>query len=160
MFFSAARKIQPDDHMRGRDQRRAIMQLRDVMTPDVYVIRPDATLQEAAQQMKASHVGSLLVHGGEQAIGILTDRDMTMRAVAEGRDPTTTKVRDIMTPDIIWCCEDMDVASAIQLMKEKQIRHLAVGDQHQNLVGIVSLYAIALHTGDETLAGTAIRWPA
>ncbi len=136
------------------------MQLREVMTPAVYVIRPDATLQEAAQQMKASHVGSLLVHGGEQAIGILTDRDITVRAVAEGRDPTTTRVREIMTPDVIWCHEDADVTSAIQLMKDKQIRHLAIGDEHQNLVGIVSLYALALRTGDETLAGTAIRWPA
>ena len=136
------------------------MQLKDVMTPNVYVIRPDATLQEAAQQMKASQVGSLLVYGGEQAIGILTDRDMTMRAVAEGRDPTTTRVREIMTPDVIWCHEDADVTSAINLMKDKHIRHLAVGDEQQNLVGIVSVYALALRTGDETLAGTAIRWPA
>jgi CBS domain-containing protein len=136
------------------------MQLRDVMTADVYVIRPDATLQEAAQQMKARHIGSLLVRGGDQAVGILTDRDMTVRAAAEGRDPTTTKVGEIMTPDVIWCREDSDVTSAINLMKEKQIRHLAVGDEHQNLVGIVSLYALAIHTGDETLAGTAIRWPA
>jgi CBS domain-containing protein len=135
------------------------MQLRDVMTPNVYVIRPDATLQEAAQQMKASHVGSLVVHGGEQAIGILTDRDITTRAVAEGRDPTITRVREIMTPDVVWCHEDADVTSAIQLMKDKQIRHLAIGDEHQNLVGIVSLYALALRTGDETLLGTAIRWP-
>jgi Mg/Co/Ni transporter MgtE len=65
-----------------------------------------------------------------------------------------------MTPEVIWCREDTDIASAIQLMKEKQIRHLAVGDQHQNLVELVSLYALALRTGDETLAGTAIRWPA
>jgi CBS domain-containing protein len=136
------------------------MLLRDVMTPDVYVIRSDATLQEAAQQMKSNHVGSLLVHAGEQAVGILTDRDMTVRAVAEGLDPTTTKVRDIMTPEIIWCCEDADVTVAINLMKEKHIRHLAVGDEEQNLVGIVSLYALALRTGDETLAGSAIRWPA
>jgi CBS domain-containing protein len=136
------------------------MQLREVMIPDVYVIRPDATLQEAAQLMKGKNVGSLLVHGGEEVIGILTDRDLTMRAVAEGRDPTSTKVRDIMTPDIIWCREDADVTSAINLMKEKHIRHLAVGDEQQNLVGIVSLYVLALRTGDETLAGTAIRWPA
>lgn len=136
------------------------MQLRDVMIPNVYVIRPDATLQEAAQQMKASHVGSLVVHGGDQALGILTDRDIAIRAVAEGRDPTTTRVQEIMTPDVIWCHEDADVTSAIQLMKDKQIRHLVVGDEHQNLVGIVSLYALALRTGDETLAGTAIRWPA
>jgi CBS domain-containing protein len=136
------------------------MQLRDVMIPDVYVIRPDATLQEAAQLMKAKQVGSLLVHGGEEVIGILTDRDLTMRAVAEGRDPTSTRVRDIMTPDIIWCREDADVTSAVSIMKEKHIRHLAVGDEHQKLVGIVSLYVLALRTGDETLAGSAIRWPA
>jgi len=136
------------------------MDLRDVMTADVEVIRPDATLQEAAQQMKAKKVGSLLVQAGDQVIGILTDRDLTTRAVAEGRDPTTAKVRDVMTPEIIWCREDADVVSAINLMKEKGIRHLAVGDEHQKLVGIVSLYALALHTRDETLAGTAIRWPA
>jgi CBS domain-containing protein len=65
-----------------------------------------------------------------------------------------------MTPEIIWCREDSDVTSAVNLMKERQVRHLAVGDQNQTLVGIVSLYALALHTGDETLAGTAIRWPA
>jgi CBS domain-containing protein len=85
---------------------------------------------------------------------------MTLRAVAEGLDPTTTKVRDVMTPEVIWCHQDADVASAIQLMKDKQIRHLAVGDAQHNLVGIVSLYALALHTGDPSLAGTAIRWPA
>jgi CBS domain-containing protein len=136
------------------------MQLRDVMTPDVYVIRPDATLQEAAQQMKASQVGSLVVRGSGEAIGIITDRDLTTRAVAEGRDPTTTRVQDIMTPEVIWCREDSDVAAAITLMKDKRIRHLVVGDAQQNLVGIVSLYALALRTGDETLAGTAIRWPA
>jgi CBS domain-containing protein len=136
------------------------MQLRDVMTPDVYVIRPEATLQDAAQQMKVNQVGSLLVRMGDEAIGILTDHDITTRAVAEGRNPTTTTVREIMTPEIIWCREDSDVAAAIQLMTEKHIRHLAVGDAQQNLVGIVSLYALALRTGDETLAGTAIRWPA
>jgi CBS domain-containing protein len=136
------------------------MLIKEVMTPDVEVIRPDSTLQTAAQQMKVSNVGSLLVYVGEQVIGILTDRDITIRAVAEGRDPTTTKVRDVMTAEVIWCHQDADVTSAVTLMKEKQIRHLAVGDQHQNLVGIVSLYALALRTGDETLAGTAIRWPA
>jgi CBS domain-containing protein len=136
------------------------MLIKEVMTPDVAVIRPDSTLQTAAKQMKVSNAGSLLVYVGEQVIGILTDRDMTVRAVAEGRDPTTTKVRDVMTAEVIWCHQDADITSAVTLMKEKQIRHLAVGDQHQNLVGIVSLYALALRTGDETLAGTAVRWPA
>jgi CBS domain-containing protein len=136
------------------------MQLREVMTPDVEVIRPNATLQEAAQQMKAHHVGSLLVRAGDQVIGILTDRDMTVRAVAEGRDPTATKVRDVMTPGIIRCRQDTEVTSAICLMKDKHIRHIAVGDENRDLGGMVSLYTLALRTGDETLAGTAIRWPA
>jgi CBS domain-containing protein len=136
------------------------MRLREVMSPDVEAISPDATVQEAAQRMRAREVGSILVRAGEQVIGILTDRDMTTRAVAEGRDPMTTKVRDVMTPGIVWCRDDAEAASAVHLMKEKQIRHLAVCDERQNLVGIVSLYALALHTGDETLAGTAIRWPA
>jgi CBS domain-containing protein len=136
------------------------MQLRDVMNPDVEVVRADATLQEAAQTMKARQVGSALVRDGDQFVGILTDRDMTVRAVAEGRDPKTTQVRAIMTPEVIWCQEDDDVTAAVCCMREKHIRHLAVLNRHQQLAGIVSLYALAMHTGDETLAGTAIRWPA
>jgi CBS domain-containing protein len=136
------------------------MQLRDVMNPDVEVVRADATLQEAAQRMKARQVGSASVRDGDQFVGILTDRDMTVRAVAEGRDPKTTQVCAIMTPKIIWCQEDDDVTAAVCCMQEKHIRHLAVLNRHQHLVGIVSLYALAMHTGDETLAGTAIRWPA
>jgi CBS domain-containing protein len=136
------------------------MLLKEVMSPGVEFIGADATVQEAAQRMKARQIGSVLVRADAQVIGILTDRDLTTRVVAEGRDPTLTKVRDIMTPGIVWCGEDADLTSAVNLMKEKQIRHLVVGDAQQNLVGVVSLYALALRTGDETLAGTAIRWPA
>jgi signal-transduction protein with cAMP-binding, CBS, and nucleotidyltransferase domain len=73
------------------------MQLRDVMSPDVEVVRADATIQEAAPRMKARNIGYVLIREGEQSLGIVTDRDMTVRIAAEGRDPTTTKVRDVMT---------------------------------------------------------------
>jgi CBS domain-containing protein len=136
------------------------MQLRDVMSPDVEVVRADATLQEAAQRMKARNSGYVLIREGEQSLGIVTDRDMTVCAVAEGRDPTTTTVREVMTPVIICCFEDDDIAAAVKCMKEQQIRHVAVLDRNRHLVGVVSLYALAMHARDETLAGTAIRWPA
>ena len=136
------------------------MQLRDVMSPDLEVVRPDATLQEAAQRMKARNTGYVMIREGEQSLGIVTDRDMTVRVVAEGRDPRTTLVRDVMTPVIICCFEDDDIAAAVRRMQEQEIRYLAVLNRHQHLVGVVSLYALALHTRDEALAGAAIRWPA
>jgi CBS domain-containing protein len=136
------------------------MQLRDVMNRDVEAVRADATLQEAARRMKARNSGYVLVRESGRSLGIVTDRDMTVCAVAEGRDPTTTTVREVMTPVIICCFEDDDVSAAVKCMQEQQIRHLAVLDRNRDLVGVVSLYALALQTRDETLAGTAIRWPA
>jgi CBS domain-containing protein len=136
------------------------MQLRDVMSRDVEVVRADATLQEAAQRMKARNIGYMLIGEGGQSLGIVTDRDMTVRAAAESRDPMTTKVREVMTPVLICCFEDDDIAAAVRCMKEQQIQHLAVLDRNQHLVGVISLYALAVQTRDETLAGTAIRWPA
>ncbi len=136
------------------------MQIKNIMSRDVEVVRADATLQEAAQSMKARNIGYVLIREDGQSLGIVTDRDMTVRAAAEGRDPTTTTVREVMTPVIICCFEDDDIAAAVRCMKEQQIRHLGVLDRDQHLVGVVSLYALAMHTRDETLAGTAIRWPA
>ena len=133
------------------------MQLREVMIPNVYVIRPDATLQEAAQQMKASHVGSLMVHGRASDRASPSRYHHTSRSGRSDPPPPSPGDHDARRH---WCHEDADMTSAIQLMKDKQIRHLVIGDEQQNLVGIVSLYALALRTGDETLAGTAIRWPA
>jgi CBS domain-containing protein len=136
------------------------MQLKHIMNSDVEVVRADTTVQEDAQKMKARNIGCVLIREGEQSLGIVTDRDMTVRIAAEGRDPTTTKVCDVMTPVIICCFEDDDVAAAVRRMKEQQIRHLVVLDRNRSLVGIVSLCALAMQTKDETLAGTAIRWPA
>ena len=82
------------------------MTLKDVMTPGVEVIAPEATLQQAAAKMRRLNIGPLPVCDGDQLVGMLTDRDITVRAVAEGCDPTTTTVREAMTPDIAYCFED------------------------------------------------------
>jgi CBS domain-containing protein len=82
------------------------VQLKDVMTPGVEVIAPEASIYEAAEKMSHRDVGLLPVCDGERLIGMLTDRDITVRAVAAGREPLTTPVRDVMTPDVVygWFC--------------------------------------------------------
>src|SRR5687768_3636235 len=127
------------------------MQLREVMTPHVEVIHPDATLREAAQKMKNLDVGPIPVCDGDRLQGMLTDRDITVRATAEGRDPNNTRVREVMTPDVIYCFEDQDVQQAADLMEERQIRRLIVLNREKRLVGIVSLGDLATQTGDTEL---------
>lgn len=133
------------------------MLIRDVMTRNVEVVHPDDTLQEAAEKMKDLDIGPLPVCDDGRLVGILTDRDIAVRAVAEGQDPWTDKVRDVMTPEVISCFADQDVADAVKLMKEKQIRRLVVLDRDKRLVGILSLGDVAVHTGDEHLAGTTLE---
>ncbi len=133
------------------------MQLKDVMTRDVEVIHPDATLQEAARKMKALDVGPLPVCDGERVVGMLTDRDITVRATAEGRDPTTTKVREAMTPEVVYLLEDQDTEEAAQLMQERQLRRLLVMGPDRHVVGIVALGDLAVETGDERRVGQVLE---
>jgi len=133
------------------------MQVKDVMTRGAQCIAPDATLQEAARQMKGLDVGPLPVCENDRLVGMLTDRDITVRAVADGKDPCKTHVRDAMTEGIAYCFEDDDVADAARLMKEKQIRRLVVLNRDKRLAGIVSLGDLAVETGDEHLAGKTLE---
>ncbi|HEY8503403.1 MAG TPA: CBS domain-containing protein [Gemmataceae bacterium] len=133
------------------------MQVSDVMTRGVECIPPDATLQEAAALMKELDVGPLPVCDNDRLAGMLTDRDIVLRAVAEGRDPRQTRVRDAMTRDIVYCFEDQDVREAVRLMEERQIRRLAVLDRGKRLVGIVSLGDLAVRAGDDALSGQALE---
>src|SRR5262249_1331530 len=102
------------------------MKIRDIMTPDVECVWPDDSIQEAALKMKELDVGPLPVCDRDRAAGMLTDRDITIRAVAEGRDSRSTRVRDVMTPEVIACYDDQEVEEAAQLMQERQIRRLVV----------------------------------
>src|SRR5262249_26252215 len=98
---------------------RLIMRGKDVMTRGVECLPPSATLQQAAQKMRDLDIGPLPVCGdNDRLVGMLTDRDITVRAVAEGLDPRTTLIRDVMTPTIVYVFEDQDVSEAARLMKE------------------------------------------
>jgi CBS domain-containing protein len=133
------------------------MELRDIMTRKVEVVSGDATLKEAATKMKALDVGLIPVCDGDRLKGILTDRDITIRATADGRDPTKTKVADVRSTDIAYGLEDQEVEEAVSLMEARQIRRLPVLNQDKCLVGIVSLGDIAVHVGDTDLAGETLQ---
>jgi CBS domain-containing protein len=127
------------------------------MTRSVEWIGPDASLQEAAARMKSRGVGPLPVYDGSQLVGMLTDRDITVRATAEGEDPKVIRVRDIMTPDVVYCFDDQFVTDAAELMKEYQVRRLVVLDRDEKLVGILSLSDVAAETGDGELVGNTLE---
>src|SRR5262245_56067255 len=120
------------------------MKVFDVMTQGVECIRPEATLREAADKMKALDIGPLPVCENDRLVGMLTDRDITVRATAAGVPPGLGQVRDVMTPDIVYCFEDQDIVEAAQLMEQNQIRRLVVLNRDKRLVGIVSLGDLAV----------------
>ena len=133
------------------------MQVKDVMTKSVEIVRPDATLEEAAKKMKSLDIGPLPVCDGEQLVGVLTDRDITVRATAEGRDPKQTKVREVMSKELITIVEDQGVEEAAKLMQSKQIRRVPVLNRDKRLVGILSLGDLAQRTQDSKLAGKTLE---
>jgi CBS domain-containing protein len=129
----------------------------EAMTPDVVTVAPDASLTTAARLMRESDIGPLPVCEGKRVIGMLTDRDITVRAIAEGRDPNQTRVAEVMTPEVVCCQDGDDVQRAAQLMQSAQLRRLLVVDGEGRLAGIVSLGDIALQTGDDALTGQTLE---
>ena len=127
------------------------------MTPGVEVVRPEATIQEAAEKMRHLDIGPLPVCDGDRLVGLLTDRDITVRAVAEGRNPTATQVRDVMTPEVVYRYDDQDSQDAARLMEQYQIRRLPVLNRAKRLVGMVSLGDLAVHAGGQPLAGEVLE---
>lgn len=133
------------------------MLVKDIMSRDIQVTQPHSTLQEAAEIMKALDVGPLPVCDGDRLVGIVTDRDITVRGVAEGQDCWEGRVRDVMSMDITYCFEDDDVAIAIRQMQEKKLRRLLVLSRDKRLAGIVSLADLALHPGARDTSGETLQ---
>lgn len=133
------------------------MKIRKIMTRNVEVITTDTTLVKAANRMKALDVGLLPVCDGQTLKGMFTDRDITVRAIADGRDPRITTARDVMTPEVVYCLEGQDVREVVRMMEERQIRGMPILDASMHLVEIVSLGDIAVRTGDEAMAGEALE---
>ena len=120
------------------------MKLREIMTRDVVVLQPDDSLQSAAKKMRERNIGFLPVCDGEELIGVISDRDITIRALADGMDVNIMLGRDMMTSPAIYCFDDQDVSEVAKLMEENQIRRLVVLNRDdKKLVGVVSLGDLA-----------------
>ena len=133
------------------------MQLRDVMSRDVEVVEPEATLLQAAEKMRALNVGALPVCAGEDLVGIITDRDIVVRGLAVGKDAKTAPVSEVMTQRIEWLLDSCEVHEAADLMERKQIRRIAVLDENNKLVGIIALGDLALESQDRKLKGEILE---
>lgn len=120
----------------------------EVMTPDVEVVKREETLRDAARAMADLDVGSLPVCDGRKLVGMITDRDITVRAVAEGKS-FDTPVSEVMTDDVVWCNETDSVDDVLLRMGDAQIRRIPVIDEDRNLIGIVALGDLALEEEEE-----------
>lgn len=119
------------------------MRIEQVMTSTLVTLGANLTLQDAARKMRERNIGCLAVVEGDKLIGMITDRDICCRAVAEGIDPAKATVRDFMTKDVAYCFGDQDVVDGAHLMEEKHIRRLAVLDRQNQMLGLVSVDDIA-----------------
>jgi CBS domain-containing protein len=133
------------------------MHVKDIMSREVEMIHSNIPVQTAAEKMKMLDVGMLPVRDGEVLIGMVTDRDIVVRAIAGEMDPSKTKVKDILTPDVIYCFEDQDVSEAAKLMEENKIRRLIVLNRDKRLAGIVSKGDLAVETGSDRLIGETVK---
>ena len=124
------------------------MKIREAMIPDVRVANPDETIQQAARLMASLDAGVLPVGEKDRLVGMITDRDIAIRAIAEGKGPDA-KVRDVMTKDVKYCYEDQDVNEVTRDMADLQVRRLPVLNRDKRLVGIVSLGDIAISPDNE-----------
>ena len=129
------------------------MKLKDIMTMDVVTIQPEDTLQIAAHKMRNHDIGFLPVRQNGEVLGVITDRDIVTRAVAESMDPKTPVTRDLMTSPAVSCFEDQEVEDAARVMKQNQIRRLVILKRANNeLVGVISLGDLALHVDNHVPA--------
>lgn len=133
------------------------MKIRDIMTKQVDIVSPDTSLKEAARKMRDADVGFLPVGENDRLVGTLTDRDIAIRAVADGKDPNSAKVRDAMSSGTEYVFEDQDSSEAAQMMSEKQIRRLPVMSREKRLVGVVAIGDLATKTHDDDVVGQTME---
>jgi CBS domain-containing protein len=136
------------------------MILSEVMTRQLQTISPDATVQEAAEKMRSFDIGILPVSENHKLVGTLTDRDISIRAVARGRDPWKTKTREIMTTEVVTCYEDQPVEDAARLMEKNHLHRLLVVTREDEPVGIFSIGDLAVQSGNDCLTGEVVRFVA
>ena len=131
------------------------MKVRDAMTRDVRLIRPDQTIRDAAHLMAELDIGCLPVEDDDRMVGMITDRDIAVRAIAEGRGPDAL-IRDVMSTEVKYCFDDQSIDEITQNMADLRLRRLPVVDRHKRLVGILSLGDLAVEEKVQDEAGEAL----
>ncbi|MFP4417191.1 MAG: CBS domain-containing protein [Chitinispirillaceae bacterium] len=132
------------------------MKARDIMTHSLETIQATESVQHAALRMEQLNIGAIPVYDRQEPVGIITDRDVTVRAIAHGKDPATTTVGEIMTPHVLFCTEDMPLEEVAHIMEYKQIRRLPVKNDEGQFVGVISLGDLAMSANRE-LAGEVLK---
>jgi len=130
------------------------MKVSEAMTRDVRVANPNESIRDAARMMAEINAGSLPVGENDRLIGVITDRDIAVRAVAEGKAPTT-KIRDIMSPEVLYCFDDQELDDVAKNMGDVKVRRMPVVNRDKRLVGIISIGDVACNEDLET-AGDAV----
>ena len=127
------------------------LKLHEVMTDRPRCVTPETPVTEAAQLMKSDDIGSLPILDGEQLAGMVTDRDIVIRAIAEGKDPRGMPVREVASRELVTVHADDDLATALKLMASQQVRRLPVVDSDNRLVGIVAQADVAVEAKEKAV---------
>ena len=133
---------------------------RDVMTEDLVFCTPGDTVSKVAQLMKREDIGPVLIVDNERSktlVGIVTDRDLAIKVVGEGRDPQKTRVEDVMTRKLVTCHADDDVDVAMKAMAQHQLRRIPVVDENMKLVGIISQADVATRVDEPEKTAEVVR---
>lgn len=133
------------------------MNVRDAMTEDVLIVTPQTTIKSAAELMRRRNVGLLPVAEGNRPVGVLTDRDIVVRACAHGKDPGNTLVGEIMTSTVVDCTETESLENASLLMGRHRIRRLVVTSDAGHIVGVLSLGDLSARAKNPLLAIDVVR---
>ena len=132
------------------------MKIHEIMTRNVECIAPSLPISKAAEKMRDDDIGFLPVREHDRVVGTVTDRDITIRSVAQGRDPRLAPVSEIMTQSAFSSYEDEDVETVAKAMQDDEVRRMLIFDRNDHLVGVVSLGDIARASGERTLAGETL----
>ncbi len=130
------------------------MQAKDVMTKKPEFLPPTATLKEVALSMKSHDFGFVPIGENDRLVGTITDRDITVRAIAKGKDPNKTIARDIMTEKLEYCFDTDDLGKVVSHMQEAKVRRIVVLNKSKRMVGIISLGDIACKGNDAEMCGS------
>lgn len=132
------------------------MKIHNVMSKNVEVLSPDTRINVVARAMTQRDCGCILIAKDDRLVGVITDRDLVMRAMSEGHNALTTRVADVMTKKILYCRDTDDILKTALNMTKNKVRRLPVLDKNKRLVGIVSLGDLAANSEDYNICGKAL----